>query len=423
MKIKTKRLVMLLGVGLSLSWSGVSLSQTEAPQQLPIEELRLFAEVFDRIKASYVEPVTDQKLLEDAIRGMVSGLDPHSAYLDPKAFEAMQVNTSGQFGGLGIEVGQQDGFIRVIAPIDDTPAHRAGVQAGDLITKIDQESVQGLSLNAAVEKMRGKVGSQIQLTIVREGVEKPFDLTLTRAVINVTSVRQRLLETGYAMIRISQFQNNTFEQLRKGWDELEKRGPLKGVILDLRNNPGGVLQAAVEVSDAFLKEGLIVYTEGRLPNSELRFSASRETLNADLPMVVLINAGSASASEIVAGALQDHRRAVVMGTDSFGKGSVQTILPVGSDRALKVTTARYFTPQGRSIQAEGIKPDILVEDARLTSIEQPRSLRERDLSGHLDGQTRGQSSEKEDSLAQKDYQLYEALNLLKALSILTPNQG
>lgn len=423
MKIKTKRLVMLLGVGLSLSWSGVSLSQTEAPQQLPIEELRLFAEVFDRIKASYVEPVTDQKLLEDAIRGMVSGLDPHSAYLDPKAFEAMQVNTSGQFGGLGIEVGQQDGFIRVIAPIDDTPAHRAGVQAGDLITKIDQESVQGLSLNAAVEKMRGKVGSQIQLTIVREGVEKPFDLTLTRAVINVTSVRQRLLETGYAMIRISQFQNNTFEQLRKGWDELEKRGPLKGVILDLRNNPGGVLQAAVEVSDAFLKEGLIVYTEGRLPNSELRFSASRETLNADLPMVVLINAGSASASEIVAGALQDHRRAVVMGTDSFGKGSVQTILPVGSDRALKVTTARYFTPQGRSIQAEGIKPDILVEEARLTSIEQPRSLRERDLSGHLDGQTRGQSSEKEDSLAQKDYQLYEALNLLKALSILTPNQG
>ncbi|WP_417580959.1 S41 family peptidase [Nitrincola sp.] len=398
--------------------------ETEATT-IPVEELRLFAEVFDRIKSAYVEPVSDKKLLEDAIRGMLSGLDPHSAYLDAQAFENLQVHTSGQFGGLGIEVGLQDGFIRVIAPIDDTPAQRAGIQAGDLITKIGDESIQGVSLNEAVDKMRGKIGTPVTLTLMREGIEKPFELTLERASISVTSVRHRLLETGYGMIRVSQFQNNTAEQLTRSIDALRAMGELKGLVLDLRNNPGGVLQAAVQVSDAFLSEGLIVYTDGRLPNSELSFSATPETPAGDIPLVVLINAGSASASEIVAGALQDHRRAIVMGTDSFGKGSVQTILPVSVDRGVKLTTARYYTPNGRSIQADGIRPDVVVEDARITRIEaEANELRERNLSGHLLGEEPAEISHNtDDTLGQRDYQLYEALNLLKALNILRPDQG
>lgn len=392
---------------------------------IPVEELRLFAEVFDRIKSAYVEPVSDKKLLEDAIRGMLSGLDPHSAYLDAKAYENLQVHTSGQFGGLGIEVGLQDGFIRVIAPIDDTPAQRAGIQAGDLITKIGDESIQGVSLNEAVDKMRGQIGTRVTLTLMREGIEKPFELTLERASISVTSVRHRLLETSYGMIRISQFQNNTAEQLTRSIEALKAMGELKGIVLDLRNNPGGVLQAAVQVSDAFLSDGLIVYTDGRLPNSELSFSATPETAAGDIPVVVLINAGSASASEIVAGALQDHRRAIVMGTDSFGKGSVQTILPVSVDRGVKLTTARYYTPNGRSIQADGIRPDVVVEDARITRIEETAGqLRERDLSGHLLGEEHAETNDEADEmLGQRDYQLYEALNLLKALNILRSDKG
>ena len=386
---------------------------------IPVEEIRLFAEVFDRIKSAYVEPVTDKQLLEDAIRGMLSGLDPHSAFLDAKAFEGLQINTSGRFGGLGIEIGLQDGFIRVIAPIDDTPAQRAGIQAGDLITKIGEESTQGLSLNDAVERMRGRIGTKVTITIVRDGVEKPFEVTLERASISVTSVRHRLLETGYGMIRISQFQNNTADQLKNSIETLQGMGELKGIVLDLRNNPGGVLQSAVQVSDAFISEGLIVYTEGRLPNSELRFNATHDTLLPDIPMVVLINAGSASASEIVAGALQDHRRAVIMGTDSFGKGSVQTILPVSSGQGVKLTTARYFTPDGRSIQAEGIRPDVVVQDARITNIESTTGqIRERDLMGHLSGSDNQRQTN--EPLGQRDYQLYEALNLLKALNIVQP---
>jgi len=407
--------------------SGASSVLAESDESLemptiPVEEIRLFAEVFDRIKSAYVEPVTDQQLLEDAIRGMLSGLDPHSAYLDAKAFEGLQINTSGRFGGLGIEVGLQDGFIRVIAPIDDTPAQRAGIKAGDLITKIGEESTQGLSLNDAVERMRGRIGTRVTITIVRDGVEKPFEVTLERASISVTSVRHRLLETGYGMIRISQFQNNTADQLKNSIETLQGMGELKGIVLDLRNNPGGVLQSAVQVSDAFISEGLIVYTEGRLPNSELRFNATSDTLLPDIPMVVLINAGSASASEIVAGALQDHRRAVIMGTDSFGKGSVQTILPVSSGRGVKLTTARYFTPDGRSIQADGIRPDVVVQDARITSVESTTGqIRERDLTGHLSGSdSQRQGNE---PLGQRDYQLYEALNLLKALNIVQPSRN
>lgn len=415
--------IMLAGSLLLISLLPSAFADTHdnsSAQSIPVEELRLFAEVFDRIKSAYVEPVTDQQLLEDAIRGMLAGLDPHSAYLDAKAFEGLQVHTSGRFGGLGIEVGLQDGFIRVIAPIDDTPAQRAGIQAGDLITKIDDQSTQGFSLNDAVEKMRGRIGSKVTLTLAREGVEKPFELTLERASISVTSVRHRLLETGYGMIRISQFQNNTAAQLNQSVKALIGMGELKGIVLDLRNNPGGVLQAAVDVSDVFLSEGTIVYTEGRLANSEFRFNATEETAVADIPMVVLINAGSASASEIVAGALQDHRRAIVMGTDSFGKGSVQTILPVSSGRGVKLTTARYFTPNGRSIQADGIRPDVVVEDARITRIESASGqIRERDLAGHLSGSDlRGSGLQNDEPLGQRDYQLYEALNLLKALNIL-----
>lgn len=401
-----------------------SSDEEQNPPQIPVEELRLFAEVFDRIKSAYVEPVTDKQLLEDAIRGMLGGLDPHSSYLDAKAYEGLQIHTTGRFGGLGIEVGLQDGFIRVIAPIDDTPAQRAGIQAGDLITKIDDQSTQGFTLSDAVDLMRGPVGTPVNLTIVREGLEKPFEVSLERASINVTSVRQRLLETGYGMIRISQFQNNTAEQLLDSITTLQELGDLKGIVLDLRNNPGGVLQAAVKVSDAFLSEGLIVYTEGRLPNSELRFNATQETPAGDIPLVVLINAGSASASEIVAGALQDHSRAVIMGTDSFGKGSVQTILPVSSGRGVKLTTARYFTPNGRSIQAEGIRPDVVVEDARLTRLDsEAGQIRERDLSGHLSGSTPAAEESADGRLGQRDYQLYEALNLLKALNILQAGRG
>jgi carboxyl-terminal processing protease len=396
-------------------------SPPEAEKALPLDDLRLFTEVFQRIKTAYVEPVEDSVLLEDALRGMITGLDPHSAYLEPKEFESLQQNTSGEFGGLGIEVGLEDGFVRVITPIDDTPAQRAGVKAGDLITKLDDQPVQGLSLNEAVELMRGKPGSKVVLTIVREGEERPLEIEVIRDIIQVASVRSRLLDEHYAYVRVSQFQVDSGKEVNKHLERLLE-DDIKGVVLDLRNNPGGVLQAAVDIGNVFLKEGLIVYTKGRLAESEQRFSATSATLVPDLPMIVLINGGSASASEIVAGALQDQQRAVVMGQPSFGKGSVQTILPLTQERALKLTTARYYTPNGRSIQAQGIKPDIYVEDAELTlRTDGPDFLKERDLSGHLENgkeENEPANASKENSLAQRDYQLYEALNLLKALVIV-----
>ncbi|WP_415911534.1 S41 family peptidase [Neptuniibacter sp. QD37_11] len=386
---------------------------------LPLDELRLFTEVFQRIKSSYVEPVDDARLLEDALRGMIAGLDPHSAYLEPDEFESLQANTSGEFGGLGIEVGSEDGFIRVITPIDDTPAQRAGVKAGDLITKLDDTPVQGMPLSEAVELMRGKPGSKLILTIVREGEEKPLEIEVVRDIIQVASVKSRMLDEGFGYLRVSQFQVDSGKEVNKHLKRLMKN-ELKGVVLDLRNNPGGVLQAAVDISDTFLKDGLIVYTKGRLAESEQRFSATSDTLLPELPLVVLINGGSASASEIVAGALQDQERAVIMGVDSFGKGSVQTVLPLTKERALKITTARYYTPNGRSIQAQGIKPDIEVNDAELTLREGgPEYLKEKDLSGHLEnGDKKAAEEAKKDNLAARDYQLYEALNLLKALAIV-----
>lgn len=387
---------------------------------IPLEEIRLFTEVFERIKNAYVEPVDDAKLLEDAVRGMLEGLDPHSVYLEPQAFSELQTHTSGEFGGLGIEVGMEDGFVRVIAPIDDTPAQRAGIKAGDLIVKLGDQPVQGMDLSDAVKLMRGKPGSELILTIVRDGEDKPLEITVVRDVIRVASVKQRVLDDGIGYLRITQFQVNTGKDLQKAIERLQEKTELEGLVLDLRNNPGGVLRAAVEVSDAFMDQGLIVYTQGRLPNSELRYNATENTLVPDLPLVVLINQGSASASEIVAGALQDHSRAVIMGVDSFGKGSVQTILPLTKDRAVKLTTARYYTPDGRSIQAQGIEPDIYVAEADVKLRDNGNFVKERDLSGHLENGDEDSMSHTQNggSLAQTDFQLYEALGLLKALSIV-----
>ena len=358
---------------------------TPPAQTLPLNDLRTFAEVLERIKTAYVEPIDDKTLFENAIKGMLSNLDPHSSYLEPEAFRDLQESTSGEFGGLGIEVGLEDGILQVIAPIDDSPASAAGLEAQDLIIKIDDQPTKGLSLMESVEKMRGKPGTSIRLTIVREG-RKPFEVTLKRAVIKSRSVKSQLLENDYGFLRISQFQVNTGSEVEKALTSLKKENkgqPLKGLILDLRNNPGGVLQAAVEVTDHFISSGLIVYTKGRLANAELRFSANAENPSEGVPLVVLINGGSASASEIVAGALQDHKRAIVMGTDSFGKGSVQTVLPLNNDRALKLTTALYYTPKGRSIQAQGIVPDILVERAKLSQEDSAMGIKEADLVGHL----------------------------------------
>ena len=395
--------------------------EASSENQLPLDELRRFAEVFSSIKKSYVEPVTDQQLLEDAIAGMVRGLDPHSDYLIKEAFDNLQEHTNGEFGGLGIEVGMKDGFVHVITPLDDTPAQEAGIKAGDLITKLGDTPIQGMSLSDAVKLMRGKIGEPIRITIMREGVEAPFEVELVRAAIKIRSVRSRLLEPGFGYVRISEFQANTGQDLLDALAKLQKDEALKGLVLDLRNNPGGVLQAAVAVSDAFLDEGLIVYTEGRIARSELEFNATDDLAIGNVPLIVLINGGSASASEIVAGALQDQKRAVIMGTQSFGKGSVQTVVPLSEDRAVKITTARYFTPNGRSIQAQGISPDVVVEELQLDrQAPDLNQVREVDLAGHLENesQEKVQSSAQSD-LAGDDFQLYQALTMLKALNILS----
>jgi carboxyl-terminal processing protease len=436
MKAKTQNSLLLLTglvIGVLASIGHGVFAEREAAQQatatLPVEELRTFSDVFGRIKNDYVESVDDKTLIENAIRGMLTGLDPHSAYLDSEQFKELQVGTTGQFGGLGIEVGMEDGFVKVIAPIDDTPAQRAGVKAGDLVIRLNDTPVKGMTLNDAVKIMRGKPGTTIELTIVREGLDKPLQIKVTRDVIKVKSVKSRTLEPNYGYLRISQFQSKTADNMLEAIEALKKEngGTLKGLILDLRNNPGGVLNGAVAVSDAFLTNGLIVYTEGRIEDSSLRFNATPDDVLKGAPMVVLVNQGSASASEIVAGALQDHKRAIIMGEQTFGKGSVQTILPLSGDTALKLTTARYYTPSGRSIQAEGIKPDIELQPLKVADAEKNiEPLKESDLSGHLQNGNGGSAKpdKKNNSeadtakLVHDDYQLYEALNMLKGLAIL-----
>ncbi|MGQ0512072.1 MAG: S41 family peptidase [Betaproteobacteria bacterium] len=382
------------GVLLSLNFQAIGQLATRSP--LPVEELRAFTDVFGAIKSNYVEPVEDKKLITEAINGMLAGLDPHSAYLDAEAFKELQVGTQGQFGGLGIEVGMEDGFVKVVSPIEDTPAFRAGVKPGDLIIKLDDTPVKGMTLNDAVKRMRGKPNTQITLTIARKGEAAPIVVTLTRAVIRVQSVKSRVIEPGFGWVRVSQFQETTVESLVRHVDQLYKQGPMKGLVLDLRNDPGGLLYGAVAISAAFLpSKVLVVSTDGRTEDARKKFHAtpddyargSRDDVLKSLPaaaksvpMVVLVNGGSASASEIVAGALQDHKRATIMGTQTFGKGSVQTIMPLGNNTAIKLTTARYYTPSGRSIQAKGITPDVVVEEPGAAQAR----LREADLNRHLD---------------------------------------
>lgn len=450
---------LLLGLMLSLTYSAVA--EKMVKPQLPLDDLRAFAEVFGKIKSDYVENVEDKKLISEAISGMLTGLDPHSTYMDPDAFKEMQSATQGEFGGLGIEVGMEDGLVKVVSPIEDSPAYAAGLKSGDLIVKLDETPVKGMTLNDAVKRMRGKPDTQIVLTVVRKNEAKPILFTLTRAIIKNKSVKYKMPEPGYAYVRITQFQERTGEDLAKAIKTLhtENKGPFKGFILDLRNDPGGLLNGAVGVSAAFLPKGeLVVYTEGRAPDSKMQLTALPENyarggstndylrdLPEDIktvPMAVLINSGSASASEIVAGALQDHKRAAVLGTQSFGKGSVQTIMPMNNGAAIKLTTARYFTPKGRSIQAKGIVPDYIVGDGTDPS----GNIHESDLSRHLANPkedktaepTKVESNPAKEAAKEKlnekkfaeppapiepaskdDIQFMQAMNLLKGLPVKT----
>jgi len=445
-------------VGILVSINISAWADRTSMSQLPIDELRVFAEVFAKVKSDYVEPVEDKKLINEALSGMLQGLDPHSTFMDADAYKELQAGTQGEFGGLGIEVAMEDGLVKVVTPIEDSPAYKAGLKSGDLIMKLDDTQVRGLTLNDAVKRMRGTPDTKIVLTVIRKGEDKPLTFTLMRAVIKSQSVKNKWIEQGYGYVRITQFQDRTGEDLAKALKNLqtENKSPLKGLVLDLRNNPGGLLDAAVGVSAAFLpKDDLVVYTEGRVVDSKMRLNATpmdyarrgKSDYLKDLPeefksvpIVVLINAGSASASEIVAGALQDHKRATIMGIQSFGKGSVQTILPMNNGSAIKLTTARYFTPNGRSIQAKGIVPDIMVDDGSDPSL----SLHEADLKRHLSNPTdakgnadsKAADEAKAKAAAEKlkeekhaetrgpiepaskdDFQFTQAMNLLKGLPV------
>jgi len=461
MRSKLEKFTLILSgaiIGILISINLPVFADKTKSTNLPIDELRTFAEVFGKIKSDYVEPVEDKELINEALNGMLSGLDPHSTFLDKDNFKDLQQGTSGEFGGLGIEVGMEDGFVLVISPIEDTPAYNAGLKSGDLIMKLDSTAVKGLTLNEAVKLMRGKPGSSIILQVFRKGIDSPFDLKVTRAQIKTKSVKAKLVEPNYAYIRVTQFQERTGEDLAIALKKLraENKFAFNGIILDIRNNPGGLLNSSVAVSAAFLKEGdLVVYTEGRAPDSKMNLTTSPENFVKndpdknnflkdlpvdikDTPMVVLINNGSASASEIVAGALQDHKRALIVGTRSFGKGSVQSILPMMNGTAIKLTTARYFTPNGRSIQAKGIEPDVIVEDGMENLV-----IREVDLNNRLSnpGDARTKSKEAKPDLkevkdgptgdgpealrnfkptkfgGEDDKQFIEALNILKGIDL------
>ena len=425
---------LFLGVILALGQSVFADKSSGSGSQydgIPLDDIRTLSEVFGKIKENYVEKIDDKTLLTNAIRGMLSGLDPHSSFLDIEEFKELTVGTKGEFGGLGIVVGMENGFVKVISPIDDTPAQRAGIKAGDLIIRLDKKAVKGMVLDDAVKLMRGKPGTPIDLMVSREGVDKPFKVTVVRDKIRVKSVKSRTLEDGFGYIRITQFQQRTGEDMIKAIDSLKKensKNGLKGLVLDLRNNPGGLLDAAVAVSDAFITEGGIVSVRGRHLENQHSFQATPNDRIKGAPMVVLVNGGSASASEIVAGALQDHKRAVIMGKQTFGKGSVQSIVKLGNNTALKMTTARYYTPKDRTIQATGITPDIILNDVKVdVKKEDDNYIKEADLKGHLendidpDAENNGdkkQENKKEKPLASRDYSLYEALNLLKGLHLL-----
>ncbi len=398
------------------------------------ELLNLFGDVFERVRSDYVEPVSDEKLIESALNGMLTSLDPHSSYLNAKSFDEMRINTSGEFGGLGIEVTMENGLVKVVSPIDETPAAKAGIKSGDFISEIDNTPVMGMTLSDAVEKMRGKAGTTVALTVLREGLKAPMKVNLERAVIKIKSVRGRI-EGDVAYIRVTQFQETTTSMMKTELERQTKEigSKLKGVVLDLRNNPGGLLDQAIEVSDAFLERGEIVSTRERDPKNTRRYAATPGDITNGLPIVVLINEGSASASEIVAGALKDHKRAVVLGTKSFGKGSVQTVIPVRDHGAIRLTTARYYTPSGTSIQATGIEPDIIVEQAKIEAIKNEGSqMSEATLRGHLNNEqspeqtlpaminaARDSAPKKDgkDGDASSDYQLSRAIDLIRALSI------
>ncbi|MFW5881321.1 MAG: S41 family peptidase [Roseicyclus sp.] len=428
------------GVLLSTQVTGPLLAQEEARSSSVYQQLDLFGDVFERIRSTYVEDVDEAALIEAAINGMLTSLDPHSSYLPPRDFDSMQVQTRGEFGGLGIEVTQEDGFVRVITPMDDTPAQEAGVEAGDFITHVDGEALLGLTLEEAVDMMRGPVGSEIVITIVREGAEEPFDITIVRDRIRLTAVRHRL-EGNTAILRISTFNDQTYPNLRDGLEEMiEEVGGLEnltGVVVDLRNNAGGLLSEAIRVTDAFLDQGEIVSTRGREPQDGDRFNATEGDMIEGLPMVVLVNGGSASASEIMAGALQDHRRAVVVGTNTFGKGSVQSVMPLPGNGAMRLTTSLYYTPSGRSIQALGVAPDIVVEQREPVEVseeEEDRVARrnEASLRGAIENsslsedeirQLEEEQAEAETTarLRNEDYQLAYAIDILTGLSALGPD--
>jgi len=455
---------LIAGVALSVNFSAIAQKAGIAP--LPVEELRNFTEVFHAIKQGYVEPVEDRQLISHAISGMLSNLDPHSAYLDADAFRDLQVSTQGEFGGLGIEVGMEDGLVKVVAPIEGTPAHRAGIKAGDLILRLDDTPVKGMALNEAVKRMRGKPNTPIRLTVLRKGETRPLEITIVRDVIKVQSVRSKMVEPGFGYLRIAQFQEETGPDVVRHLDKLYKADAaakgtgLKGLVLDLRNDPGGLLHGAIGVAAAFLPpNSVVVTTDGRIEDAKRRYTTAAEDYlrggredfikklpegARTVPMIVLVNGGSASASEIVAGALQDHKRAVIMGTRTFGKGSVQTVLPLSSNTAIKLTTARYYTPNGRAIQAKGIEPDIVVEESPNGGSRE--RLREADLDRHLSndkdhgdaGKPDAPKREPDDKApdgkgggrdregparpfefgSKDDYQLSQAMNLLKALQVM-----
>lgn len=424
-------------------------AEEEKTQQVPMEEVQRFSNAMSLIKKYYVKPIDDKVLFENAIRGMLSGLDPHSAYLDETEYSELQTATSGEFGGLGLEVTMDEGVLKVVTPLVDTPAYKAGIKAGDFIVKIGKQAVQGMKLKEAVDLMRGKAGTKIALTILRKGVDKPLFFKIERQKIIIQSVKSRLLDNTYGYIRLTQFQALTAREMKTAIEGLKKQsgGNLKGLILDLRNNPGGLLDAAIQVSDAFLeapsdavvkktgKPEMIVYTEGRFPGAEFKAVANPGDILNKAPLVVLINHGSASASEIVAGALKDNKRAIIVGTKSFGKGSVQTVLPVDDKRAIKLTTALYYTPSGVSIQAKGITPDIVIEEMKIpkaTATADALDFSEADLSGHLLSQTKhqektvkGQATQatgtkqvnQEEALLHEDYQLYSALTILRGIAV------